>query len=70
MNLLAFDTSTETLSIAVQRGPQVFAHEAAGGAQASATLIEQALALLEQAMQPVDGNTPLKVGVLPAETAQ
>ena len=49
MNLLAFDTSTETLSIAVQRGPQVFAHEAAGGAQASATLIEQALALLEQA---------------------
>ena len=41
MNLLAFDTSTETLSIAVQRGPQVFAHEAAGGAQASATLIEQ-----------------------------
>ena len=49
MNLLAFDTSTETLSIAVQRGAQVLTHESAGGAQASATLIEQALALLHQA---------------------
>ena len=28
------------------------------------------LILLEQAMQPVDGNTPLKVVALPAETAQ
>lgn len=62
MNLLAFDTSTETLSIAVQRGPQVFAHEAAGGAQASATLIEQALALLEQAQLAVAGLHAIAFG--------
>ena len=62
MNLLAFDTSTETLSIAVQRGPQVFAHEAAGGAQASATLIEQALALLEQARLAVAGLHAIAFG--------
>ena len=37
---------------------------------AAAEVLEYTLALLEQAMQPVDGNTPLKVGVLPAETAQ
>ena len=36
----------------------------------AAEVLEYTLALLEQAMQPVDGNTPLKVGVLPAETAQ
>ena len=53
MNLLAFDTSTETLSIAVQRGAHVLAHEAAGGAQASAALIPQALALLAQAQLAV-----------------
>ena len=28
------------------------------------------LVLLERAMQPVDGNTPLKAVALPAETAQ
>jgi tRNA threonylcarbamoyladenosine biosynthesis protein TsaB len=53
MNLLAFDTSTETLSIAVLRTQdgeaQVFAHSGAGGAQASSTLIPSAMALLAQA---------------------
>ena len=40
MNLLAFDTSTELLSVAVSRGSgQALVHEAAGGAQASITLI-------------------------------
>lgn len=39
MNLLAFDTSTETLSIAVQAGAAVVEHTAAGGPMASATLI-------------------------------
>ena len=39
MNLLALDTSTEALSIAVQHGGGVWVHTGAGGAQASATLI-------------------------------
>ncbi|MDP3761323.1 MAG: tRNA (adenosine(37)-N6)-threonylcarbamoyltransferase complex dimerization subunit type 1 TsaB [Ramlibacter sp.] len=50
MNLLAFDTSTEVLSIAVRRGaaPPLL-HEGAGGAQASASLIPAILAMLERA---------------------
>jgi tRNA threonylcarbamoyladenosine biosynthesis protein TsaB len=47
--LLAFDTATEHMSIAVAHADQVFVHEAAGGAQASATLIPAILALLAQA---------------------
>lgn len=39
MNLLAFDTSTETLSVAVAAGSAVLEHTAAGGALASAGLI-------------------------------
>ena len=39
MNLLAFDTSTDTLFIAVQRGDQLWEHQAAGGANSSTTLI-------------------------------
>lgn len=53
MNLLAFDTSTETLSIALTwpDGAQVrlLEHTGAGGAQASATLIPAIQALLAQA---------------------
>ena len=47
--LLAFDTATEQLSIALALHGEVFTHEAAGGAQASATLIPAILALLAQA---------------------
>lgn len=47
--LLAFDTATEHLSVAVAARAQVFTHEAAGGAQASATLIPAIFALLEKA---------------------
>ena len=39
MNLLAIDTSTDTLFIAIQRGDQLWQHQAAGGANSSATLI-------------------------------
>jgi tRNA threonylcarbamoyladenosine biosynthesis protein TsaB len=39
LNLLAFDTSTETLSVAVAAGTAVLAHTAAGGPLASAGLI-------------------------------
>ena len=55
MKLLAFDTSTETLSVAVSRGAHapVLAHEGAGGAQASVTLIPAIQALLQQAGVPL-----------------
>jgi tRNA threonylcarbamoyladenosine biosynthesis protein TsaB len=50
LNLLAFDTSTESLSIAVQRGTAPpLVHEGAGGAQASASLIPTIQGLLERA---------------------
>jgi len=50
LNLLAFDTSTEALSIAVQRGAALpLLHEGAGGAQASASLIPTIQGLLERA---------------------
>ena len=50
MNLLAFDTSTEQMSVAVQRTDwRRWSHAGAGGAQASATLIPTALSLLRQA---------------------
>lgn len=49
MNLLAFDTSTDTLSIAVQHGDAVWQHTGPGGAQASATLIPTVRNLMAQA---------------------
>lgn len=59
MNLLAFDTSTDVMSIAVQRGaggadgthgvPQVWQHTGAGGAQASTALIPAIQQLMLQA---------------------
>lgn len=54
MKILAFDTSTETLSIAVGTGlggaaPRLWQHSGPGGAQASATLIPAILALLAEA---------------------
>lgn len=53
MNLLAFDTSTEIMSIAVRRGgpgaPAPLQHQAAGGAQASTALIPAIQDLLARA---------------------
>ena len=46
---LAFDTSTDVLSLALTDGAQIWSYEGAGGAQASAQLIPQALHLLTQA---------------------
>ena len=47
--LLAFDTSTEVLSVAVRHGERLLAHDAPGGAQASATLIPVIRRLLGEA---------------------
>lgn len=49
MNLLAFDTSTDTLSIAVQHGDVVREHTGPGGALASSTLIPTINRLLAEA---------------------
>ena len=49
MNVLAFDTSTEQMSIGVQRGDRQWLHAGAGGAQASNTLIPAVLRLLQEA---------------------
>jgi len=47
--LLAFDTSTEAMSIALQSPQGLLVREAVGGAQASARLIPDILALLDEA---------------------
>jgi len=47
--LLAFDTATELLSVALAAGGRVHSHEAAGGALASATLIPAILRMLDEA---------------------
>jgi len=52
-SLLAFDTATEHLSIAVAVGDRVWSREAAGGAHASATLIPSILGLLAEAGLPL-----------------
>ena len=55
MKILAFDTSTDALSVAVGVWPagggeaQVWQHSGPGGAKASATLVPAVLALLQQA---------------------
>jgi tRNA threonylcarbamoyladenosine biosynthesis protein TsaB len=49
MKLLAIDTSTDRMSLAVQNGAHVVTHQGAAGAQASAHLIHAVLDLLQQA---------------------
>ena len=49
MNLLAFDTSTETMSIALARGQRLWQHTGTGGAQASTTLIPAINAMMAEA---------------------
>jgi tRNA threonylcarbamoyladenosine biosynthesis protein TsaB len=62
MNLLAFDTSTDTLSIAATDGVQVWQHSGPGGAQASSTLIPAILALLAQAGLRLDQLAAIAFG--------
>src|SRR5512144_834579 len=47
--LLAFDTATEHMSIALGARGEVWAREAVGGAQASASLVPAIMALLAEA---------------------
>ena len=47
--LLAFDTSTETMFIAVANGEQLWQHKGEGGAKTSATLIPAIMVLLREA---------------------
>src|SRR5437762_12159574 len=47
--LLAFDTATQRMSVALAARGSVWVHESDGGAQASAALIPAILALLTQA---------------------
>lgn len=48
-SLLAFDTATERMSIALAHGGKVWAREGMGGAQASATLLPTILSVLDEA---------------------
>jgi tRNA threonylcarbamoyladenosine biosynthesis protein TsaB len=54
LRLLALDTSTEVLSLAVSNGEQSFAFEGTGGAAASRDIIAQIFRLLKQAQLSVD----------------
>ncbi len=54
VKLLAFDCSTETLSVAVQRGSAQWRFTGAGGAQASHQLIGAAMSLLGRAGLALD----------------
>src|SRR5881628_244500 len=47
--LIAFDTATERMTIALRHGERVLAHDGEGGARASATLLPAILALLDEA---------------------
>ena len=49
MKFLAFDTSTDSMSLALTDGARVWAHTGPGGAKSSATLIPAILALLSEA---------------------
>jgi tRNA threonylcarbamoyladenosine biosynthesis protein TsaB len=58
MKILAFDTSTEILSIAVQNGEVIHEFNGAGGAQASSRLIPEIQTLMATAglvLQDLDG---------------
>ena len=69
MNLLAFETSTEVMSIAVSRSVggtvSVWEHTGVGGAQASAHLISQIMALLQQADLPLKSLDAICFGAGP-----
>ncbi len=62
MKLLAFDTSTDVMSVAVTDGDRVWQHAGPGGAQASATLIPVIFDVLAQAGLALAGLDALVFG--------
>ena len=62
LKFLAFDTSTDMMSVALSRGDQTWHHHGAGGANASAQLIPTVNALLLQADLQLSDLTALVVG--------
>jgi tRNA threonylcarbamoyladenosine biosynthesis protein TsaB len=59
---LAFDTSTDVLSLAVAHGEQVWTQTLPGGAQASSGLIPAVLAMLAEAGLPLDSLDAIVFG--------
>lgn len=59
---LAFDTSTDVLSLAVAHGDQVWTQTLPGGAQASSGLIPAVLAMLAEADMPLSGLDAIVFG--------
>ena len=62
LQFLAFDTSTDRLSVAVTDGARVWQHSGPGGAQASSTLIPAILALLAEAGLTLGGLDAIAFG--------
>lgn len=62
LKFLAFDTSTDMMSIALSNGQQTWHHHGVGGANASAQLIPTVHALLAQAQLQLSDLTALVVG--------
>jgi tRNA threonylcarbamoyladenosine biosynthesis protein TsaB len=62
LKFLAFDTSTDRLSIALTDGARLWQHSGPGGAQASSSLIPALLALLDQAGLTLDGLDAIVFG--------
>jgi tRNA threonylcarbamoyladenosine biosynthesis protein TsaB len=62
LKFLAFDTSTDRLSIALTDGERLWQHGGPGGAQASSTLIPAILALLDQAGLALDALDAIVFG--------
>ena len=60
--LLAFDTATERLTIALRHGDRTWSHAGDGGARASATLIPAILALLHGAGLALDDLDAIAFG--------
>jgi tRNA threonylcarbamoyladenosine biosynthesis protein TsaB len=59
---LAFDTSTDVLSLAVARGDRVWTRTLPGGAQSSSGLIPAVLAMLAEADMPLASLTAIVFG--------
>ena len=62
LKFLAFDTSTDMMSVALSQGDQTWHHYGVGGANASAQLIPTVHALLAQAQLQLSDLTALVVG--------